>query len=107
MTLEQISWASQTVAALGHRLARPRGAAIPHLCEGRARNAVHRHAVRHPGVPTDDRDGCRLARIYRDGLANMGKLESTGQWRFGALMQMVVANWWYTEEFADVYSELR
>jgi hypothetical protein len=33
----------------------------------------------------------------------MSELESIDQWRFGALMQMVVVSFWHTDEFEDVF----
>jgi hypothetical protein len=41
------------------------------------------------------------ARIYRDGLADLSKLDSLEQWRFGALMQLVVTNFAYGIKFGD------
>lgn len=41
------------------------------------------------------------ARIYRDGLADFSKLDSLEQWRFGALMQLVVTNFQYGIKFGD------
>ena len=41
------------------------------------------------------------ARIYRDGLADLSKLDSVEQWRFGALMQLVLTNFQYNIKFAD------
>src|SRR5262249_6490902 len=45
------------------------------------------------------------ARIYRDGLSDMGKLEDVDRWRFGALMQMLVSSFYYTKEFSDVFGD--
>ena len=43
-----------------------------------------------------------VARIYRDGLEDLGKLESIDQWRFGALMQTLIGNFALGIEFKDV-----
>ena len=32
------------------------------------------------------------ARIFRDGLADLGKLDPIERWRFGSMMQMLIAN---------------
>jgi hypothetical protein len=32
------------------------------------------------------------ARIFRDGLADLGKLDPVERWRFGSMMQMLIAN---------------
>lgn len=41
------------------------------------------------------------ARIYRDGLADLSQLDSIEQWRFGALMQLVLTNFQYGIKFGD------
>src|SRR5208283_134959 len=43
-----------------------------------------------------------VARIYRDGLEDLDSLESIDQWRFGALMQTLVAYMSLAIEFDDV-----
>jgi len=42
------------------------------------------------------------ARIYRDGLADLAKLDSVEQWRFGALMQLVTTYFAICMKFGDV-----
>ncbi|MDX2235165.1 MAG: hypothetical protein NW200_11775, partial [Hyphomonadaceae bacterium] len=41
------------------------------------------------------------ARIYRDGLEDMNKLDAVEQWRFGALIQHVLTNFQYGLKFSD------
>ena len=43
-----------------------------------------------------------IARIYRDGLDDLDKLDSIDQWRFGALMQALVQNFAIGMEFGDI-----
>ena len=43
-----------------------------------------------------------VARIYRDGLKDHDGLENIDQWRFGALMQVLVANFYLAIEFKDI-----
>lgn len=43
-----------------------------------------------------------VARIYRDGLEDLNKLDALDQWRFGALMQEVLTYHALEQEFGDV-----
>ncbi|HAH11217.1 MAG TPA: hypothetical protein DCL54_08880 [Alphaproteobacteria bacterium] len=52
-----------------------------------------RHAI------LSDRD---IARIYRDGLADMDSLDPLDQWRFGAMMQIMTHNWTLAKEFGEL-----
>jgi len=45
-----------------------------------------------------DRD---VARIYRDGLEDMEKLDALDKWRFGAMMQNLTGNYQLVIEFGD------
>ena len=104
MTLEQISWASQTIAAL---------AVIASLVYAALQFRVYAKAARETrfiAAHSDIQEFRRIlatdadcARIYRDGLADLSMLESVDQWRFGALMQMVVTNFQYQLQFEDVF----
>jgi hypothetical protein len=104
MTLEQVSYLSQTIAALAVVVSLIYAALQFRTYAKTARDA------RFIAAQSDLQDFRKIlatdadcARIYRDGLADITKLVSTDQWRFGAMMQMLVTNADYTHRFQDVY----
>jgi hypothetical protein len=104
MTLEQVSYLSQTIAALAVVVSLIYAALQFRTYAETARDA------RFIAAQSDLQDFRKIlatdvdcARIYRDGLADITKLASTDQWRFGAMMQMLVTNADYTHSFQDVY----
>ena len=102
MTLADISDLSQAIAAL---------AVIASLIYAALQFRIYAKAaqeVRYSTATADLQEFRKIlatdpdcARIYRDGLADMSKLDSVEQWRFGALMQLVLANFQYGLKFAD------
>ena len=104
MSLEQVSYFSQTIAA---------AAIVVSLIYAALQVRTYAKATldaRLVAAQSDLQDFRRLiatnldcARIYRDGLVDLSKLDSTDQWRFGALMQMLVTNFEYAHRFSDVY----
>jgi len=103
-TLEQVSYVSQTVAAI---------AIVVSLIYAALQVRTYAKAAwdaRFIAAQSDLQDFRKIlatdsdcAQIYRDGLADMTKLVSTDQWRFGAMMQMLVANADYAHRFQDVF----
>ena len=104
MSLEQISSLSQTVAAI---------AVVISLVYAVVQVRMYARAAfdaRHIAAQSDLQQFRRViatdadcARIYRDGLADLSKLDPTDQWRFGALMEMFVANFEYAHRYEEVY----
>lgn len=103
MTLEQLSYLSQTVAAF---------AVVASLVYAALQFRVYAKAAQEARFATAVADlqefrkilatDADCARIYRDGLVDMSKLDSVEQWRFGALMQLVTTNFRYGIKFGDV-----
>lgn len=103
MTLEQLSYLSQSVAAL---------AVVASLAYAALQFRIYAKAAQETRFATAMADlqefrkilatDADCARIYRDGLVDMGKLDSIEQWRFGALMQIVTTNFRYAIKFGDV-----
>ena len=103
MTLEQLSYLSQTIAAL---------AVVASLVYAALQFRVYAKAAQEARFATTIADlqefrkilatDADCARIYRDGLADMNSLDSVEQWRFGALMQLVTTNFQYGIRFGDV-----
>ena len=104
MSLEQLSYFSQTIAAV---------AVVVSLIYAALQVRTYAKATldaRLVAAQSDLQEFRRMiatnfdcARIYRDGLADLSKLDSADQWRFGALMQMIVTNFDYAHRFSDVY----
>ncbi len=102
MTLADISDLSQAIAAL---------AVIASLIYAALQFRIYAQAAREVRYSTSIADlqefrkvlatDAECARIYRDGLADMSKLDSVEQWRFGALMQLVLTNFQYSLKFSD------
>jgi hypothetical protein len=103
MTLADISDLSQTIAAV---------AVIISLVYAGLQFRIYAQAAREARLATSTADlqdfrrilatDADCARIYRDGLADMRRLDSLEQWRFGALMQLVVTNFQYNVKYSDV-----
>jgi len=104
MSLEQISYFSQTIAAV---------AVVVSLVYAVLQVRIYARTAfdaRHNVAQSDLQAFRRMiatdpdcARIYRDGLADLTKLDSTDAWRFGALMEMFVANFEYAHRYEKVY----
>jgi hypothetical protein len=104
MSLEQISYFSQTIAA---------AAVVASLVYAVLQVRIYARAAfdaRHLAAQSDIQAFRRMiatdgdcARIYRDGLADPAKLDSTDNWRFGALMELFVANFEYAHRYEKVY----
>lgn len=102
MTLEDVSNLSQAIAAL---------AVIASLIYAALQFRIYAKAAREVRYSTAIADlqefrkilatDADCARIYRDGLEDMSKLDSVEQWRFGALMQLVLTNFQYGLKFSD------
>ena len=102
MTLEQAYFLSQIVASV---------AIIASLIYAALQFRVYAAAAREARYTTAISDlqefrkllatDADCARIYRDGLVDLSKLDSVEQWRFGALMQLVLTNFQYGIKFAD------
>jgi len=93
MTLEQISYLSSTIAAAALVLS-----LIYAVLQFRI-NAKSAREARTIAAASVFQDFSRLlasnaecARILRDGLDDLTKLDSVERWRFGSMMQMLVAN---------------
>ncbi|PZO51199.1 MAG: hypothetical protein DCF16_11680 [Alphaproteobacteria bacterium] len=108
MTLEQLSYLSQTIAAF---------AVVASLVYAALEFRVYATSAQEARFATTIADiqefrkilatDADCARIYRDGLADMNKLDSVEQWRFGALMQLVTTNFSYGMKFGDVIEAAR
>src|SRR5215468_9355514 len=104
MTLEQVSYLSQTIAAV---------AVVVSLIYAALQFRTYVKAAgdtRYIAAQSDIQAFQRMivadpdcARIFRDGLADDANLDNTERWRFGAMMQMIVANMDYTHRFQDVW----
>jgi hypothetical protein len=104
VSLEQISYLSQTVAAV---------AVVVSLIYAVLQVRIYARAAfdaRHLAAQSDIQAFRRMiatdgdcARIYRDGLADPTTLDSTDNWRFGALMELFVANFDYAHRYERVY----
>jgi hypothetical protein len=104
MSLEEISYFSQTIAAV---------AIVVSLIYAVLQVRIYARAAfdtRHLAAQSDLQAFRRMiatdpdcARIYRDGLADPTKLDSTDTWRFGALMELVVANFAYAHRYEKVW----
>ena len=103
MTLEQISFLSQTIAAL---------AVIASLIYAALQFRIYANAAREARfvlamaavqdfnrIIATDAD---CARIYKDGLEDLRRLSPVDRWRFGSIMQLIVANIQAGEELEDV-----
>src|SRR3954471_2885014 len=93
MTLEQIYALSPTIAAFALVLS-----LIYASLQFRINTTVARHA-RLIAAAAVFQDFSRLlasnaecARIFRDGLKDLTKLDPVERWRFGSMMQMLIAN---------------
>jgi hypothetical protein len=103
MTLEAISDLSQTIAAL---------AVVASLIYGVLQFRIYNKATqeaRYSAAISDIQEFRKIlaadadcARIYRDGLADLSKLDAIERWRFGALMQMVTTYFSTAIRFGDV-----
>jgi len=103
MPLEDVSLISQIVAAL---------AVVVSLIYAGLQFGVYAKATRETRLVAHATDmqqfrmaiavNAEFARVYRDGLADMAKLESVDRWRFGAMMQMVTQNYVLIREFKDI-----
>lgn len=103
MTLEQISLLGQTIAAL---------AVIASLIYAALQFRIYATAARETrffAAMSAVQDFNRIiatdadcARIYRDGLDDLTKLSPIDRWRFGTMMQLIVANVQAGEELEDV-----
>jgi hypothetical protein len=104
MSLEQISYFSQTIAAAAVVISLIYAVLQVRIYAKAAFDA--RHLAAHSDIQAFRRmiatDG-DCARIYRDGLADPAKLDSTDNWRFGALMELFVANFEYAHRYERVY----
>ena len=103
MMLEQISLLSQTIAAL---------AVIASLVYAALQFRLYANAAREGRFLTAMaaiQDFQRIiatdadcARIFRDGLDDLTKLSPVDRWRFGSMMQLIVANIQAVVELEDV-----
>lgn len=102
MTLEELYYLSQIVASVAILASLIYAALQFRVYAAAAREARYTTAVsdlqEFRKILATDAD---CARIYRDGLADLSKLDSLDQWRFGALMQLVVTNFAYGIKFGD------
>jgi hypothetical protein len=102
MTLEELAYLSQIVASVAVVASLIYAALQFRIYAAAAREARYTTAVsdlqEFRKILATDAD---CARIYRDGLADLSKLDSLEQWRFGALMQLVVTNFAYGIKFGD------
>jgi hypothetical protein len=102
MTLEELYYISQIVASVAILASLIYAALQFRMYAVAAREAKYTTAVsdlqEFRKILATDAD---CARIYRDGLADLSKLDSLEQWRFGALMQLVVTNFAYGIKFGD------
>ncbi|MBL9097664.1 MAG: hypothetical protein JNK07_12115 [Alphaproteobacteria bacterium] len=102
MTLEDVSVLSQIVASVAVVASLIYAALQFRVYAAAAREARYTTAVsdlqEFRKIIATDAD---CARIYRDGLEDLSKLDSVEQWRFGALMQLVVTNFAYGIKFGD------
>lgn len=102
MTLEELYYLSQIVASVAILASLIYAALQFRVYAAAAREARYTTAVsdlqEFRKILATDAD---CARIYRDGLADLSKLDSLEQWRFGALMQLVVTNFAYGIKFGD------
>ena len=93
MTLEQISALSSTIAALALVVS-----LIYASLQFRINTKVARHArlIAAAGVFQDFSrllaSNAECAHIFRDGLNDLAKLDPVERWRFGSMMQMLIAN---------------
>ena len=103
MTLEQISFLGQTIAAL---------AVVASLIYAALQFRIYANAAREArfvSAMAAVQDFNRIiatdadcARIYRDGLDDLHKLSPVDRWRFGSMMQLIVANIQAGQELEDV-----
>ncbi len=102
MTLEELYYVSQIVASVAILASLIYAALQFRTYAAAAREARYTTTVsdlqEFRKILATDAD---CARIYRDGLADLSKLDSLEQWRFGALMQLVVTNFAYGIKFGD------
>lgn len=106
MTLEQISQLSSTIAAL---------ALVSSLIYAALQFRIHAKAAREArliaaasvfqGFSHLLASDAECVRILRDGLNDLAKLDSVERWRFGSMMQMLIANSQLVLELENVGSQ--
>jgi hypothetical protein len=102
MTLEEAYFVSQIVAALAIVVSLIYGALQFRVYVKAAREARYAMSIAHlqefRKILATDAD---CARIYREGLEDLTKLDHVERWRFGALMQVITTYFAMCVKFGD------